>query len=221
MVDFAGKDYDPTDLYKLMIGSIVPRPIGWVSTIGNSGQANIAPFSFFNGVTFKPPTVCFSVIDRGKERKDTSRNVAEVPEFVVQIVSEEIAEQMNHTCGDFGAHIDEFAEAGLTPVPGTAVKVPWVREAKVAMECRLTHNLRIGPSTDHIIGEVVYWHIADEVLIDKAKIDPDRLRAVGRMGGTTYSRTLDRFSIDRPVIPDEDPRSVAAYRSRLAAADKG
>ena len=166
-------------------------------------------------------TVCFSVIDRGKERKDTSRNLAEHPEFVVQIVSEGIAGQMNHTCGDFGAHINEFAEAGLTPVPGTAVQVPWVKEAKVAMECRLTHNLRIGPSTDHIIGEIVYWHIAEEVMIGKSKIDPDMLQAVGRMGGTTYCRTRDRFSIDRPVIPDEDPRSVAAYRNRRAATDKG
>lgn len=214
MADFATSDCKPTDLYKLMIGSIVPRPIGWVSTIGSSGVCNLAPFSFFNGVTGDPPTVAFSVIDRGSEMKDTSRNVGEHPEFVIQIVSEEISEKMNHTCGDFGAHIDEFEEAGLTPVPGTMVKVPWVKEAKIAMECRVTHNLRVARATTHVLGEVIYWHIDDSVYLGGGKINADALQAVGRMGGLEYTRTLDRFAIDRPVVPDEDPRSVAAYQAQ-------
>ncbi|MCZ6554312.1 MAG: flavin reductase family protein [SAR324 cluster bacterium] len=216
MAEFESAGKDPVALYKLMIGSIVPRPIGFVATIGREGVTNLAPFSFFNGVTFNPPTVLFAAIDRQGERKDTARNVEEVPEFVVHIVSEDIAERMNVTCGDYGAHISEFVEAGLTAIPGTRVRVPRVAEAKVAMECRVTHHLRIGTApaaTSLVIGEVIYWHIDDGVLTESGRVDADKLQAVGRMGGVEYARTLDRFAMDRPVIPDDDPRSVAAYRT--------
>jgi flavin reductase (DIM6/NTAB) family NADH-FMN oxidoreductase RutF len=220
MVDFASSEREGLELYKVIIGCVVPRPIAWVATRSAAGAANLAPFSFFNACGYNPPTLAFTVIDRGNAMKDTSRNVGEHPEFIVHIVSESMAERMNLTCGEFGAHIDEFREAGLTPVPGTVVQVPRVREALVAMECRLTHHIRLGakpPYASHILGEVLYWHLDDSIVIERGRIDPDVLQAVGRMGGTEYSRTLDRFALDRPVVPDADPRSVAAYRARQAA----
>jgi len=132
MTQFASSEREVTELYKLLIGCVVPRPIAFVSTRSAAGLPNLSPFSFFNAVCHNPPTVAFSVIDRGTRMKDTNRNVGEHPEFIVHIVSEAIAEQMNATCGDYGAHIDEFKEAGLTPVPGTVVEVPRVKEALVA-----------------------------------------------------------------------------------------
>jgi flavin reductase (DIM6/NTAB) family NADH-FMN oxidoreductase RutF len=214
MAHYASSERETADLYKILIGSVVPRPIAFVSTRSAAGMGNLAPFSFFNAVGQNPPTLAFSVVDRGPRMKDTSRNVGEHPEFIVHIVSEPIAEKMNITSGDYGGHINEFVEAGFTAVPGTAVDVPRVKEALVAMECRMTHHLRIGskpPYTSHILGEVIYWHVDESVLADRGRIDPDRLRAVGRMGGSEYTRTGDRFAMERPVIAEQDPRSVASY----------
>ncbi len=219
MAEFASSDKVLQDRYKLLIGCVVPRPIGFISTKGKDGRANLAPFSFFNGVSANPVTVAFSVGDRGTEMKDTSRNVREHPEFIVHIVSEAIAEQMNVTSGEYGSHVDEFAESGLTAVPGTVVDVPRVAEALVAMECRMTHHLRIGeapPVSSHILGEVLYWHIDDRVLDERMRIDASALQAIGRMGGFDYTRTQDRLTIARPVIADEDPRSIASHKATLA-----
>jgi flavin reductase (DIM6/NTAB) family NADH-FMN oxidoreductase RutF len=213
MPDFPSSAREPLDLYKLIIGCVVPRPIAWVSTRDRDGHNNVAPFSFFNGVGYNPPTLAFSVIDRPDGMKDTARNIGEHPEFVIHIVSEEMTEKMNVTCGEYGAHIDEFQEADLTPVAGTAVKVPRIREALVAMECRMTHHLRIGakpPYTSHFLGEVLYWHLAEAIMMERGRIDAGVLRAIGRMGGSEYTRTRDRFVMERPVVPAADPRSVAS-----------
>jgi len=213
MPDFPSSDREPLDLYKLIIGCVVPRPIAWVSTRARDGSPNLAPFSFFNGAGYNPPTMAISVIDRPDGMKDTARNIGEHPEFIVHIVNEEMTEQMNITCGEYGAHIDEFQEAGLTPMPGTVVKVPRIKEALVAMECRMTHHIRLGarpPFTSHILGEVVYWHLAESIVMERGRINPDALRAIGRMGGSEYSRTRDRFVMERPVVPPGDPRSVAS-----------
>ncbi len=215
---FATSEKESAELYRLLIGSVVPRPIAFVSTRGKEGAANLAPFSYFNAVTAYPPTLAFSVNDRPGGMKDTARNVGEHPEFIVHIVSEAIAERMNVTCGDYGAHIDEFREAGFTALPGTVVRVPRVKEALVALECRLSHHLRIGskpPITSHILGEVLYWHLDDSILTDRGRVDPDRLQAVGRMGGMEYTRTHDRFTMERPVIKPEDPRSIPSYLASL------
>jgi flavin reductase (DIM6/NTAB) family NADH-FMN oxidoreductase RutF len=219
MAEFASNEREQTELYKYIIGCVVPRPIAWVASRSAAGAPNLAPFSFFNACGYNPPTVAFTVIDRGTAMKDTSRNIGEHPEFIVHIVSEAISEQMNVTCGEYGAHIDEFREAGLTAVPGTVVQVPRVKEALVAMECRLTHHIRLGakpPYASHILGEVLYWHLDESILIERGRVDADKLRAVGRMGGSEYSRTRDRFVLERPVVAEADPRSVAAYRARSA-----
>ncbi|MBI4083470.1 MAG: flavin reductase family protein [Candidatus Lambdaproteobacteria bacterium] len=216
MAHFANSEQHPDDLHKLVQACVVPRPIAFVSSITREGNANLAPFSYFNAVGGRPPTLMFSVGDREGEMKDTAHNVVhEVPEFVVHIVSEELAEAMNVTSGEFGAHVDEFREAGLTAAPGAVVRVPWVREAPVAMECRFLQHVRIGRNTI-IFGEVVYWHIADGVLDARGRVDAGKLKAVGRLGGMDYTRTRDRFTIVRPVIAPEDPRSVPSYRATQA-----
>jgi flavin reductase (DIM6/NTAB) family NADH-FMN oxidoreductase RutF len=221
MASFHTADRPGRELYKYIIGAIVPRPIAFVASRDRAGNVNLSPFSFFNGCTFNPPTLAFTVLDRGEEMKDTARNISEHPEFIVHIVSDPLAERMNVTCGDYGADVNEFVEAGLTAVPGTVVQVPRVAEALVAFECRTSHHLRLGagpPRASHILGEVLYWHIADALLDESARnpIRAEVLRAVGRMGGIEYARTTERFEMERPLIAPEDPRSIPARKAALA-----
>lgn len=193
-----------TDLYKLLIGSIVPRPIAFVSTISPEGVRNLAPFSFFTCASANPPVLCFSATRRsgGDSRKDTLRNVLETREFVVNVVSEDIAEQMNVTSGDYLPEIDEFEMARLTPIPSDLVKPPRVAESRVQFECTLLLNIELSglPGGGNLVlGEVVRLHVTDDI-VDNFKIDPDKLAAVGRMGGMSYSRTRDRFDLARPKV---------------------
>jgi len=193
-------EHDYGSVYKLMIGAIVPRPIAFVSTISKDGVRNLAPFSFFNGVCSNPPIVLFStVIRKDGSNKDTLNNIEATKEFVVNIVSEDIAEQMNITSTEFPPGVDEFVESGLNPIPSDIVRPPRVKESRINMECRLVTIARFGEEPGGgctIFGEVVRFHIADE-LIENFRINPDKLRAIGRMGGPTYTRTNDRFDLVR------------------------
>lgn len=195
------KDHPYATIGKLMIGSIVPRPIAFVSTVSETGIFNLAPFSYFNGVSSKPPIVMFSSVIRGDgQHKDTFTNVVATKNFVVNIVSEAIAEQMNICSEDFPPDVDEFAKAQLTPKESTRVKAPRVFESLISMECKLANIVSFGDSPGSgsaVFGEVVLFHIADEIATD-FRIDPDKLRAIGRMGGPAYVRTRDRFSMARP-----------------------
>ena len=201
IVDPKGRPYQ--DIYKLLIGSIVPRPIALVSTISHDGIANLAPFSFFTAISSNPPLICFCPGPRasGGPRKDTLRNISMTREFVVNIVSEDIAEAMNLTSGEYPPEVDEFQLAGLTPAPSMAVKPPRVAESPVNMECSLRLAIEFSEEPgggNLIIGDVVRIHVADD-LVDNFRIDPDKLRAIGRMGGPTgYTRTRDRFDMVRP-----------------------
>ncbi len=189
------------DVYKLLIGSIVPRPIAFVSTISEEGLHNLAPFSFFNAICGEPPTIGFSTSFR-EPRKDTYINIKATGEFVVNIVSEEIAEKMNLTSGEYPHGTDEFAISGLTPVPSDVVRAPRVKESRVNMECKLMQILDVSTKPGGgslIIGEVVRFHV-DDALVDNFRIDADRLRAIGRMGGNDYARTRDRFEMVRPKV---------------------
>jgi len=191
----------PLHIYKLLVGSVVPRPIAFVSTISPEGINNLAPFSFFNAVCADPPTVLFCPNQRNPI-KDTLANVRAMGEFVINIVSEEIAEKMNVCAGDYPAGIDEFQVSGLTPVPSGLVKPPRVLEAHVNMECKVTQIIPIGDNPwggNVVLGEVLRFHIDDAIAHD-FRIDPDKLRAVGRMGGNEYTRTRDRFEMIRPVV---------------------
>jgi flavin reductase (DIM6/NTAB) family NADH-FMN oxidoreductase RutF len=135
--------------------------------------------------------------------KDTLRNIEATREFVVNVVSEEIARQMNVCSADYPPDVDEFIESGLTPVPSDAVAPPRVRESKVSMECRLLQAIHVSPKPlggSIVLGEVVRFHVQDG-LMDNFKVDPDLLHAIARMGGSTYARTTDRFEMPRPVLP--------------------
>ena len=199
-------DYAPRDIYKLMIGAIVPRPIAFVSTIGANGVLNLAPFSFFTGVSASPPVICFCPVRRGTDGqpKDTLRTILEVGEFVVNIVSEDFAAQMNACSVDFAPEISEFDISGLSPVPSDLVKPPRVAESRIQMECRLLRTVEISDQplgATIVIGQILRFHLDDE-LFDDFRIDPDKLRAIGRMGGPTYARTRDRFDMPRPTVAD-------------------
>ena len=193
------------DIYKLMIGSIVPRPIALVSTVSHDGIRNLAPFSFFTGISSKPTLICFCPGPRpaGGPRKDTLENISRTKEFVVNIVSEEIAEAMNLTAGEYPPEADEFAIAGLTAIPSDLVRPPRVAESYVNMECRLYLSIEFSElpgGGNLVIGEVLRFHVDDRI-VENFKIDPDKLRAVGRMGGPTgYTRTRDRFDMIRPKV---------------------
>lgn len=189
-------------IYKLLIGSVVPRPIAFVSTISKAGSPNLAPFSFFNAICSEPPAICFSVANR-TPAKDTVANIRANGEFVVNIVTEAIAEQMNLCSGDYAPGISEFEVSGLTPDPSEVVRPPCVRESPVNMECKLIQIIEVStkPSgASLIIGEVVRFHF-DPAIAENFRIDPFKLRAIGRMGGAGYIRTSDYFEMIRPRIP--------------------
>ena len=192
----------PRDVYQFMIGAIVPRPIAFVSSISAAGIPNLAPFSFFTGVSADPPVICFSPMVRGNgTTKDTLNNIRETKEFVVNIVSEEIAGQMNLCSGEYPPEVDEFNVSGLTPLASELVRPFRVAESRVQMECRLNQIVEISTKPlggSMVFGEIVRFHISDG-LVSGSKIDPDKLNAIGRMGGPTYTRTRDRFDLTRPA----------------------
>jgi len=185
------------DSYRLLSGLVVPRPIGWIGTRRNDGSFNLAPFSFFNVVSTNPPVVLFSAGSHTDRPKDSASLAAESGEFTVNIVSETVVEAMSVTSGSFTAEDDEFAIAGLTPVAGIRVRAPLVAESPANLECTVRQVVDLGEHTKLVVGDVVAIHVEEDVL-DGTRIDNDALRAVGRMAGTTYISTRDRFDVGRP-----------------------
>jgi flavin reductase (DIM6/NTAB) family NADH-FMN oxidoreductase RutF len=190
-------------VYKLMIGSILPRPIGWISTVDAAGRPNLAPFSFFNAVCPNPPLVVFCPMIRGSDsaHKDTLSNVKASGEFVVNIVSEELAGAMNLTSTELPAGIDEFEVAGLLSEPSEKVRPPRVAASLVHYECRVAQIMDFGDqpgSGAAVIGRIVHLHISDSVLIGEDKIDLANLKPVGRLAGSAYCRVTDIFEMVRP-----------------------
>lgn len=201
IVDPASTDH--LSLYKLLIGAVVPRPIAFVSSINPDGILNLAPFSFFTVASAHPPVLVFTVGNRATPdpRKDTLRNITTAREFVVNVVSEEIAEKMNLCSGDYPPEVDEFQVSGLTPIPSDLVKPPRVAESHINMECRLLYTISMSNLINGgnlVLGEVVRIHI-DDAMFQNYRIDPDKLLAVGRMAGNGYTRTRDRFDMIRPA----------------------
>ncbi|MDZ7961976.1 MAG: flavin reductase family protein [Aulosira sp. DedQUE10] len=192
---------DPRNSYQLLIGSIVPRPIAWVSTIASDGTFNVAPFSFFMGVAANPPTLAISCGSRRGTKKDTLVNVEQSGELVVNIVAEELGDQMNLTSGEFPPDVDEFKVAGLTPALSKRVRAPRVAESPINIECLLKQVIYIGNQGSEsglIIAEAVMWHVRDDLLIPENTIDISKLHAIGRLSGNWYTSTHDLYQITRP-----------------------
>jgi flavin reductase (DIM6/NTAB) family NADH-FMN oxidoreductase RutF len=190
------------DAYKLLIGSVVPRPIGWVSTVSAGDVGNLAPFSFFMAATGSPPTVVLSTGYRDGKPKDTLQNVMEVPEFVLNVVSEDVGDAMNATSEEFPSDVDELVAAGLTPLPSSRVRPVRVAEAPINMECKVVQLVPVGDPTTGatlIIGEILAWHVRDDLFdAERFRIRMDQLKAVGRMAGDGYTRTNEQFEMIRP-----------------------
>ncbi len=204
---------DPTNLnnkdrYKLMIGSIVPRPIAWVSTMSAKGELNLAPFSYFTAVCPDPMTLLFcagfsSVRNR---KKDTQLNIEETGEFVINITNEATKEAMNLSATEFEHGVNEFEWAGVTAVASTHISVPRVAEAPVAFECKLQQMVVVkeGPGGGTaVFGEVVAIHVHDNVY-KNGYILPEQLQPIGRLAGTTYAHINDLFDLPRVPPPIDD-----------------
>jgi len=200
MASFASSDLDSTDCYKLLTGLVVPRPIGWIGTADHKGRPNLAPYSFFQAVASNPPVVLFSAgITNGYE-KDSLLNARQTKQFTCNLVDMATASQMNDSAAELARGQSEFEFAGLTAIESIEVSAPRVSEAKASLECRVTKIVELGeqPTTHAVVfGQVVRFHIDDEVL-DGTRIRHDVLDAVGRMAGSGYVTTRDRFDLARP-----------------------
>jgi flavin reductase (DIM6/NTAB) family NADH-FMN oxidoreductase RutF len=192
--------------YRILIGSVGPRPIAWVSTLSKQGQPNLAPFSFFNAFSGKPPMLGFSPglrqSESGSTPKDTLCNIRDTGEFVVNVVTFELVEVMNLTSGEYGPVVDEFELAKMEMRASEIVRPPQVAASPVSFECKLDRIVDFGreaPAGSLVIGEIVSAHISETVLKD-GRLDPQALDLVGRMGGIQYSRTTQRFELARPKV---------------------
>lgn len=201
-IDPASKD--PLDNYRLLSGAILPRPIAFVSTVDAQGVRNLAPFSFFTVISANPPVVCFSPMVRGGDnpQKDTLRNILATREFVVNIVSEDFADKMNTTAGEYPPGADEFEISGLTPAPSEIVAPARVAESRFSMECKLHDTVQVSTKLlggTLVMGEVVRYHVLDSMINDLCEIDTKQLKPIGRMAGPVYCRTTDVFEMIRPA----------------------
>ncbi len=191
------KALSPAAMYQFMIGVIVPRPIAFVSTVSQGGRFNAAPFSYFCGLTNVPPLLGISINLRSSSPKDTLNNIRDVGDFVVNVVSEELAARMVHSSGDWPDDVSEFELTGLTAVVSDLVRSPRVGESPVSLECRVYREIELG-QTSFVVGEILRAHVAESVLTN-GRVDITKLKPLGRLGGTHYSVVHDVISMPRPV----------------------
>lgn len=192
--------------YNLLTSAVVPKPIALVSTVGEDGVFNVAPYAFYGLVAVTPPVVYIAIGDkrRARQKKDTVKNIQFTKDFVINAVDEALAEPMNQSSADFPSDIDEFKEVGLTAVKSDLVKAPRVAESPVNLECRVLQFLEFGEfpeSSTVIMGEVVRAHIKDDLWTGKA-IDISKFKVIGSVSKETYCRTRDTFVMERPGTPD-------------------
>ncbi len=200
--------FDPAEIdaqlaYKLMASLVVPRPIGWTSTIGADGRDNLAPFSFFMMITSTPPHIALSIGARDGEEKDTLRNIRATGELVINAVSATLGPQMAITAAEWPADVDEFVASGLTPVASEVVRPRRVAEAAANLECVVRQILPVGgmPYGAHlVIAEVVRIHVRDDLVIANNRIDLQRLDALGRLTGDWYCSTAEQYEIHKPPV---------------------
>ena len=200
-IDLSKANLGKQDLHKLFSSAIVPRAIAWVSTVGENGLFNLAPFSAFFTIGLKPTLAVLGISRRRDgEKKDTLRNIEFSKEFVINVVTEDLAKPMNQTCFEYPPDVSEFTEVGLTPLKSEVIKVPRLAESPVNMECRALQIMEFGkvPEGHHVIvGEVLIVHVEDEVWAGD-QIDMVKLKAIGRLGGDVYCRTTNTFEMHRP-----------------------
>lgn len=202
-MQFDPQQIDPQLSYKLLASLVVPRPIGWTSTVSSDGRYNLAPFSFFMMITSSPPHIAISVGARDGQEKDTLRNIRDTGEFVINTVSAELGPPMAVSAAEFSPDVDEFAAARLTPVLGQVVKAPMVAEAPANLECVVRQIQPVGgpPYGAHlVIAEVVRIHIRDDLVIENNRVDLQRLQAVGRLTGDWYCSTAEQYQLARTVV---------------------
>ena len=201
--------FDPTgeskrDIYFRLIECIVPRPIAWVGTRSTDGIDNLAPFSFFTGVSASPPTLLFCAGNhRGGVPKDTVQNILDTSEFSVNVVSRVHAEAMVQTSGAYASSVNEFNMIGLTAEQSELIKAPRVGESNVSFECVLHDVVEMRDDLERvttriIIGRIQLIHIADHLLDEAGRVDPRRLNPVARIGGHDYAALGEVFTIKRP-----------------------
>jgi len=197
------RDLDVKEAHDLLVGAVLPRPIAFVSTVGEHGIYNVAPFSYFTALSSKPAVVGIGIGGkRDGTKKDTLVNIEFTRDFVINMVTESLVEAMNQASGEYPSHVDEFKEIGLTPCPGDLVRSPRVAESPVNMECRLMQILEFGQAPriqSFVIGEIIRVHVQDEVWVNGV-ISADKLKAIGRLGEDLYCRTMDMFEMKRPGV---------------------
>lgn len=187
------------DSYRLLSSVVVPRPIAFVSTVNKNGVPNAAPYCFFMGVTPTPPTIAFSVIRRGDQKKDTIRNIESSRDFVINLVDENLAQAMNMASGSYPPDMSEFDVTGLTQVASEIVSAPRIGESPVHLECKLRTIVELGDiPASLVIGEVVCYHVRESLLVDGI-VDVKKLHAIGRLGESVYVKTTDLFDMIRPA----------------------
>jgi flavin reductase (DIM6/NTAB) family NADH-FMN oxidoreductase RutF len=207
-------DIDPASLserdrHLLLTALVVPRPIGWISTLDAGGRPNLAPYSFFNLVASSPPTLMVSIGQRGGGPKDTLANVRTTGELVVNVVSEDLTAAMNASSVESGPGHDEFAFAGLAVAPSVVVRPPRVAAARAHLEARVVDEVAVidddGVARNHVVfARIVHVHVDDAIFTPPHRIDMAALAPVARLAGTAYARFGELFSVPRPAVPEGD-----------------
>ncbi|MEW6264156.1 MAG: flavin reductase family protein [Thermodesulfobacteriota bacterium] len=193
------------EAHDLLTSAIIPRPIAWVSSINAQGQINLAPFSFFTGITWSPPTLGFSVVNRSDgSRKDTIRNIEATSNFVVNMVSQDLASRMVETSATFPYGTNEADEAGIPLIQSTFIAAPRVKESRVAFECALERIVVIGQGANAgnlVLGAILLVHIQDEVLVAGKTVDPMKFDVIGRLsGGASFCTVKSTFELGADEI---------------------
>lgn len=200
-MQFNPNELEHAAVYKLLTGSVIPRPIGWISTVDANGINNLAPFSYFNAVGEDPPHVMFSTTRGNNTNKDTLNNVLANGQFVVNMVTEELAEKMNTTAQTVASDIDEFQLAEVTPIPSILIKPMRVKESLVTFECEMVHHYFLENHKNGgaciVIGRIIMMHFDDSILLDNYKINLEAYKPIARLAGSNYAKLGELFSIKR------------------------
>ena len=200
-MQFDPNELNPTQVYKLLTGAVIPRPIGWISSLSEDGINNLAPFSYFNVVGDDPPHVMFSTGIGNHKQKDTLNNILATKQFVVNLVTEETVEQMNITAQSVTSDVDEFELAGVTPIASKKVKPMRVKESPVHFECELVHHYFLENHKQGgaciLVGRIVMMHFDDTILLENYKINLETYKPIARLAGSNYAKIGEIFAVKR------------------------